>query len=203
MRSLFFCITILCCIPVIGLSQAKLPEGYAELIQGLKPEQLQDLHTFSRHITGLEGDTKDVFKQLTLGQRGRLVQYAGMMKSNFANLEKTTVRWQPDSIKFGEIEERKILLDSFVVTNTGTQPYLIREVKTACDCTVLRYPKYPIAPGETASIRVEFDSKGKLGNTSAGIIIYDNSSPNRRNIVYMTGTVKPRMAPKAKSPLDY
>lgn len=203
MRTLLTCLFAFLWAASSLLAQPDLPEGYADLVKGLKPDQLQDLHVFARHITGLEGDTRDVLPQLTLHQRGRLVQYAGMMRSDFSKLERTTVRWQPDSIQFGKIEERSILLDSFVVTNTGTQPYVIRQVKTACDCTVLRYPKYPIAPGETASIRVEFDSKGKVGNTSAGIIIYDNSSPNKRNIVYMSGTVVPRAAPKSKSPLDF
>lgn len=111
-----------------------------------------------------------------------------------ANL--TTVSWKPDTLQFGIIEEGTILLDSFVLTNTGVLPYEIRGAKASCDCTVLRYPKKPIKPGQSASIRIEFDSQGKAGLTQPGIIIYDNSSPNLRSILYLNGRVMPRRKPR-------
>ena len=110
--------------------------------------------------------------------------------------ERTTVTWNRDTIDFGIIEEGAILLDSFSVTNTGTVPYQIRSVRSSCDCTVLRYPKKPLQPGKTATIRVEFDSQGKAGIAQPGIILYDNSEPNLRSIVYFNGEIKPRKKPK-------
>lgn len=108
----------------------------------------------------------------------------------------TTVTWNRDTLEFGVIEEGAILLDSFVVTNTGALPYQIRSVRSSCDCTVLRYPKTPVQPGKTASIRIEFDSHGKAGMTQPGIVVYDNSTPNLRSILYLNGRVVPRKKPK-------
>lgn len=108
----------------------------------------------------------------------------------------TTVSWNRDTLQFGIIEEGTILLDSFVVTNTGTLPYQITNARASCDCTVLRYPKTPVKPGQSASIRIEFDSQGKAGLTQPGIIIYDNSTPNLRSILYLNGRVVPRKKPK-------
>lgn len=113
----------------------------------------------------------------------------------------TTVRWNRDTLDFQVIEEGTILLDSFVVTNTGTVPYQIYSVRSSCDCTVLRYPKTPVQPGKSASIRIEFDSQGKAGNTQPGIVVYDNSSPNLRSILYLNGHVKPRR--KSKNSLRF
>lgn len=110
--------------------------------------------------------------------------------------EKTTVQWVPDTLFFGEINEGIILLDSFKVINKGDQPYVIRSVKTSCDCTVLRFPKEPIPPGQSATIRVEFDSAGKAGDALPGIVVYDNSRPNMRNILYLSGHIIPRKKPK-------
>ena len=110
--------------------------------------------------------------------------------------ERTTVQWLPDTLFFGEVYEGAILLDSFMVTNTGAYPYVIRQIKASCDCTVLRLPERPVMPGETAAIRVEFDSAGKAGPTRPGIVIYDNSKPNSRNILYLDGYVKPRKKPR-------
>lgn len=112
--------------------------------------------------------------------------------------ERTTVQWLPDTLFFGDVYEGAILLDSFMVTNTGDQPYLIRDVKTSCDCTVLRFPKHPVMPGEKAVMRLEFDSSGKAGHTQPGIIIYDNSAPNSRNILYLKGNIIPRKKPRNK-----
>ncbi len=108
----------------------------------------------------------------------------------------TTVHWNRDTLEFGIIEEGAILLDSFVVTNTGAVPYEIRNVRSSCDCTVLRYPKTPVQPGKSASIRIEFDSHGKAGWTQPGIVVYDNSTPNLRSILYLNGRVVPRKKPK-------
>ncbi|MBK8429534.1 MAG: DUF1573 domain-containing protein [Lewinellaceae bacterium] len=78
------------------------------------------------------------------------------------------------------------MLDSFTVTNTGVIPYQIRRVRTSCDCTVLsQYPKSPLQPGKTATIQVRFDSQGKAGLARPRtIILYDNSAPNLRSILY-------------------
>jgi Protein of unknown function (DUF1573) len=165
------------------------------LVQNLDEPKQQLVFDYIQHLTGLE-DVQEAFNQMGLQRRGQLVQYAYILETNFKSLEKTTVKWQPDTLHFGTIEEGEILLDSFQITNTGLNPYFIREVKTTCDCTVLRYPTYPVQPGETASIRIEFKSKGKAGDATPGIIIYDNSSPNKRNIVYLQGTVTPRKKPK-------
>ena len=115
---------------------------------------------------------------------------------NTDSQERTTVQWEPDTLFFGEIGEGMILLDSFQVTNTGEYPYIIRSVKASCDCTVLRFPKEPLQPGQTAVIRVEFDSAGKAGDALPGIVVYDNSRPNMRHILYLSGYIIPRKKPK-------
>lgn len=113
--------------------------------------------------------------------------------------ERTTVDWTPDTLFFGDVYAGAIVLDSFSVTNTGEHPYLIREVKASCDCTAYKYPKEPVMPGETAIIRVEFDSAGKAGITRPGIVIYDNSIPNSRSILYLEGFVISKKKPQKTS----
>lgn len=110
--------------------------------------------------------------------------------------ERTTVVWRPDTLFFGDVFEGAIRLDSFQVTNTGSHPYIIKSVKASCDCTVLRLPERPVMPGETAAIGVEFDSAGKAGHAQPGIVVYDNSVPNSRHILYLDGNVVPRKKPK-------
>ncbi|MCC7246348.1 MAG: DUF1573 domain-containing protein [Saprospiraceae bacterium] len=181
--------------PSVALAQSNgaYHGGYKIFTQNLPPEQVFKLDSYMRHMTKeYDMDVKYLFEKLTQTQNERMKQYLKIMQTDFVNLEKTTVRWQPDTLNFGTIEEQTIVLDSFQVTNTGIHPYMIREVKPTCDCAVLRYPDFPIMPGETASIRIEFNSKNKAGRATPGIIIYDNSSPNRRHIIYLDGNVAPR-----------
>lgn len=48
---------------------------------------------------------------------------------------------------------------AFKFTNTGTAPLIISDAKGSCGCTVPEWPKNPIKPGESAEIKVHYDSK--------------------------------------------
>ena len=48
-------------------------------------------------------------------------------------------------------------LRTFVFTNTGDQPLIIREAKSTCGCTVPTFSKEAIAPGKTGSIDVKYN----------------------------------------------
>ena len=130
-------------------------------------------------------------KQLDAKNQERVARYI-LVLQNPDKVAPTTVSWDRDTLPFGRIEEGAILLDSFVVTNTGSSPYIITGAKSNCDCTVLRYPNFPVMPGDSATVRVEFDSSNKAGHARPGIILYDNSRPNRRNILYLEGYVAPQ-----------
>ncbi|MEZ4927365.1 MAG: DUF1573 domain-containing protein [Saprospiraceae bacterium] len=129
---------------------------------------------------------------MQLDEKGRIkvAHYINVLQHP-EDLKPTTVSWDRDTLPFGQINEGMILLDSFVVTNTGTEPYIIKSAKGNCDCTVVRLPTYPVMPGESAGVRIEFDSSKKAGHTTPAVILYDNSRPNKRNILYLDGYVIP------------
>ena len=64
---------------------------------------------------------------------------------------------------FGTIVEGTVAETEFIVTNTGEGDLLIADAKGSCGCTVPKPPKDPIKPGDSAPIKVSFDSKGKPG----------------------------------------
>jgi hypothetical protein len=178
-------------------------QEFKPLLRELSTEQKLKLLEYLRYQgASLDREITQTYEQLSADKRGKAQQFIAQMKRPEAEKEKerTTVRWERDIATFGEVEEGTIVLDSFVVVNTGATPYVIRDVKASCDCTVLRRPAFPVMPGETATIRVEFDSRSKAGPTRPGIIIYDNSMPNQRNILYLEGKVNPRV--KLKDPLE-
>jgi hypothetical protein len=64
------------------------------------------------------------------------------------------------------------------VVHCPNAPLVITEAKVACPCTVVEYPKEPIAPGRKGNIHVTFDTKGKIGYQDRIIEIYSNAKKN-------------------------
>ena len=62
----------------------------------------------------------------------------------------------------------------FKFTNTGKEPLIIEKAKGSCGCTVPEWPKEPIAPGETATIKVNYDEK-RVGPYTKSITITSNA----------------------------
>ncbi len=62
----------------------------------------------------------------------------------------------------------------FTFTNTGKEPLIIEKAKGSCGCTVPEWPKEPIAPGETATIKVNYDEK-RVGPYTKSITITSNA----------------------------
>ena len=62
----------------------------------------------------------------------------------------------------------------FLFTNTGKEPLIISKAKGSCGCTVPNWPKEPIMPGETGTIKVNYDEK-RVGSFNKSITITSNA----------------------------
>jgi hypothetical protein len=100
----------------------------------------------------------------------------------------TTVEFEAMEYEFGEIVEGEKVSQVFTFTNTGEEPLILSNARGSCGCTVPKWPREPIAPGETASITVEFNSKNKLGRRSQRVTITANTEPPQ-TFLYLKGMV--------------
>jgi len=75
----------------------------------------------------------------------------------------------------------------FTFRNTGNQPLIISDVKSTCGCTVPEWPKNPILPGSSASIRVKYNSS-IVGPINRQITILSNAA-NSPSVLRVAGTV--------------
>lgn len=87
----------------------------------------------------------------------------------------------------------------FEFKNTGNSELIITNAKGSCGCTVPEWPKEPIAPGATASIKVSYDTK-RPGAISKNVTIFSNAVGNETKVIYITGTVLP--APESVTPVQ-
>lgn len=79
---------------------------------------------------------------------------------------------------FGRIQEGEKVTYMFKFTNTGKSNLVIATAAGSCGCTVPKFPKEPIKPGESEFIKVEFDSKGRVGPNEKQVTISANTIPN-------------------------
>lgn len=93
------------------------------------------------------------------------------------NAPKPVMTFKESEFDFGNIKADKKVQHTFTFTNTGEAPLVIESATATCGCTVPEWPKEPIAPGKTGTIKVEFDPTGKSGQQSKQITITANTNP--------------------------
>ncbi len=93
-----------------------------------------------------------------------------------------------DSHDFGKIVEGEIVSYTFQFRNTGKGGLVITSASASCGCTVPKYSKQPVTPGETGKLEVVFDSRGKQGMQNKTIAIRTNAKKGR-NILIISAEV--------------
>ncbi|WP_338872445.1 DUF1573 domain-containing protein [Spirosoma sp. SC4-14] len=95
---------------------------------------------------------------------------------------------------FGTLTEGDTVEHTFKFVNTGEFPLIINNITASCGCTTPEWPREPIAPGQTSSIRVRFNSRGKSGEQNKTVTIFANTDPSMTDLQF-----KALVNPKADS----
>lgn len=91
---------------------------------------------------------------------------------------------------FGNLIDGEVVTCKFKFRNTGKSGLIIQSASADCGCTVPKYPKEPLAPGEESAIEVQFNSSGKVGKFEKNVNIVANTVPSQFYLV-IKGEVKP------------
>jgi hypothetical protein len=75
---------------------------------------------------------------------------------------------------YGEIEQHGDGKCEFKFTNNGKEPLILSNVRSSCGCTVPQWPRQPILPGESETIKVKYDTK-RIGIINKSIHVYSNA----------------------------
>ena len=78
----------------------------------------------------------------------------------------------------------------FKFTNNGKTPLILSNVKASCGCTVPEWPKEPIAPGKTSSIKVKYNT-ATVGAFNKSITVNSNAV-NNTVVLQIKGNVTPK-----------
>jgi len=94
-----------------------------------------------------------------------------------------------ESYDFGTLTEGEKTTHTFLFKNEGNRDLYLLQSNASCGCTVPKYSKEAIVPGEKGELKVTFDSSGKKGKQNRKISIISNSFPSE-NVLIFKGFVK-------------
>ena len=106
-----------------------------------------------------------------------IVALLGITLASFA--QKAEIRFDKTSHNYGTFSEANpIVKCTFTFTNTGDAPLIINQAVASCGCTVPKYTKTPVKPGEKGTVEVTYNGKGKFpGHFKKTIMVRTNGTP--------------------------
>ena len=87
---------------------------------------------------------------------------------------KPEISFEKSEHNLGRIEQGEKVGYNFMFTNVGEASLVILDASASCGCTVPKYSRKPIAPGERGSVEVVFDSAGRMGKQSKTVTLKTN-----------------------------
>ncbi len=91
----------------------------------------------------------------------------------------------------GEILDTDEFKTTYIFRNTGAGPLTVTQVKTSCGCTVAELDKKTYLPGESGTLNVTFDPKGKSGAVARNITVFTDSDSTPSETLIIRALVKP------------
>jgi len=196
MRPPFRLLTALLLLSTVLCFAQKPATDVRPALKSLTLEQKNLVLEYLRSIgSGIDDEIQDFYRKTPEQAQTKTVLLLEWLRQRQKQVQLATTAWEQDTLHFPDTAEGNLLTGNFRVTNTGTIPYVINRVTTTCDCATHNAPKHPLMPGESAVINFEFDTSGKLGTATPALIIYDNSTPNQRKILYAKANILARKKP--------
>ena len=104
--------------------------------------------------------------------------YASAQKEAKIKFDKTTYN-------FGDFSEKQpVQKCTFTFTNVGDAPLIINQATASCGCTIPKYTKKPVMPGQKGTIDVTYNGKGRFpGHFKKAITVRTNGNPAIENTI--------------------
>mgnify|MGYP001040881353 FL=1 len=109
------------------------------------------------------------------------------------------IEFEKETHDYGKIDQYGNGACEFVFTNTGNEPLMISNAKGSCGCTVPEWPRQPIGPGESASIKVKYDTN-RVGPFGKSVTLQSNAMNSPTKTLRIKGNVV--AAPKDGAPVN-
>ena len=126
----------------------------------------------------------------------KLVLIALVALVSFSANAQAKISFKAETVDYGTIAKGSDGVRVFEFTNTGNAPLIISDVKSSCGCTVPKKPDGPIAPGESSTIEVKYDTN-RVGPIRKTITVYSNADEPIKAL-----KIRGEILPEGKSVLE-
>ncbi|SDD22671.1 Protein of unknown function [Algoriphagus faecimaris] len=93
-------------------------------------------------------------------------------------------------IDLKEISANTVQNQLVTLTNKGQKSLEIKKIQGNCDCLVLKVPQTELAPGESMTMEITFDPKGRKGIDQRNIYIFSNDPLNPVQTLVIKSRIK-------------
>ena len=104
------------------------------------------------------------------------------------NPNQAEFKFDVEEYNFGTIKQGESATYEFKFANVGKEPLIITNATGSCGCTVPEWPKEPIRKDQKNTIKVTFNSAGKMGPQDKIVTIFSNSKTPSK-ILHFKGNV--------------
>jgi len=98
------------------------------------------------------------------------------------------------TVDYGTIAQGSNKFRTVSFVNDGTEPLIIKSAKGSCGCTVPTYPEQPVMPGETAEMKITYDTN-RIGAFNKTVTIQTNAGVKTLKVI---GKVEKKAATPTK-----
>lgn len=121
---------------------------------------------------------------ITLMIKGNVV-----VKENNGSKAGATIYFPEMQHDFGKVKEGEVVSYNFTFQNKGTQPLIIKDVKTSCGCTAAVVSEKNLSPGKSGSIKVDLDTSNRQGRMSRTVTVVSNDTNDPNKIITIIADV--------------
>jgi hypothetical protein len=147
-----------------------------------------DTYGFTSHRIYLSIDGSNDYRA-SVGVSATLEEdFSGLTPEQLANAP--VAKFSESSHDFGNMKQGEKKDHTFMLSNDGKSELIIRNVRSSCGCTAVAPAKKVIAPGESAPVKVTFDSRGKRGRQSKSITVITNDPKSPTNVLRISCNVE-------------
>jgi hypothetical protein len=100
-----------------------------------------------------------------------------------------SISFDNNTFDFADIKQGEKVEHVFTITNIGKSDLFIRSVKASCGCTAVNPEDDMVPAGASTTMKVVFDSRGKVGKQNKTITIITNDPDHPRTILWVKGNV--------------
>jgi hypothetical protein len=101
-----------------------------------------------------------------------------------------SISFDNNTFDFANIKQGDKVEHTFTINNSGKSDLFIRKIKASCGCTAVNPEDEMIPAGESTTMKVIFDSRGKVGKQNKTITVISNDPRHPRSILWVKGTVE-------------